>query len=428
MNKVILAVDIGTSSLKASLIDMTGTVLSDARCRFPSGKRMAKDWLDAFADALRILAPPPDLGALVISGNGPTLVSVGKKDEPLALLLWNDPINIGHGKTAQAGKGSVAGESPENPSIFIPRLKAFRDQNPEGYENAKWIFSGPEYLIYCLTGNAVTILPESRFERAYWTRKDLEAVSLDGSKLPPFVFPASINGVTDGRFPFLSAGVPVIAGGPDFIVALIGTGALEAGKACDRAGTSEGLNVCVSTAFRYPQIRTLPSVMDGLWNASYLLSETGAMFHRYRKESGQTGRSYPDLMKEIEESPIFPLTGEALHPGRAVVEKIGFSVRTGIEVLRKATGISPVFYLSGGQARNEIWNQLKADITGSVFALTATPDGELMGDAVIGFTALGEYASLKEAARQMVHIKRIYEPDPEKHVYYSEKFALYENL
>jgi len=433
MNKSILAVDIGTSSLKAALIDASGNVLADTRCRFPRGPRSPQDWIDAFYEALCALEPGPGLAGLVISGNGPTLVSVGADDRPQSILLWNDAIkrdgDSARGANAVAGAGSVAGERPDSPSIFIPRLNAFRELFPYSYDSSRWIFSGPEFLIWCLTGNAVTILPEIRFGRAYWSPDDLAAAGLDGAKLPPFVLTGTVVGSTrDTGYPELPAGTPVIAGGPDFVVALIGTGTLEAGKACDRAGTSEGLNVCVADRVAHPKIRTLPSVIGNLWNASYLLPETGARFHAFRKQSGQALRSYPEIMAEIEASPILPAAGETLHPGREIVERIAFSVRDGIAFLREATGISPVFCLSGGQARNEIWNRMKADITGATFALTATPDGELMGDAVIGFTAIGEYQSIREAAARMVRVVRAFEPDPKKHSLYSEKYRQHESL
>ncbi len=429
MDKTVLAVDIGTSSLKAAIIDAEGKVLSSARCRFPRSGRIPSDWMDALREALTVLKSGTNLAAIVISGNGPTLIGVDAAGKSGALLMWNDPIDHLAGTPITAGAASVAGEAPTSKSIFIPRLSAFRTLYPESYEKARWILSGPEYLVFALTGTAVTVLPELRFEQAYWTPEGLAAAGLDGSKLPPFVLQGTVAGTSSGvLFPELPQGLPVVSGGPDFTVALIGTGTLSEGKACDRAGTSEGLNICTTARIRHPEVRTLPSVIADLWNAAYLLPETGALFHAYRRSSGQATKSYPLIMAEIEASPIFPASGAALHSGRAVVEGIGFSVRKAIEVLHRATGLSPEYCLSGGQARNEIWNQMKADITGSTFTLTATPDGELMGDAILGFTATGDYSSMAEAAETMVHVVHRYEPNHTIHSAYSEKYAQYENL
>jgi xylulokinase len=416
MKRTVLAVDIGTSSLKAILADERGNTLAAARCRFPRAKRTANDWTAALKEAVHILKPGPDLAAIAISGNGPTVLGVAPDGKPADILLWNDPVPLAPSAAANGAKAAVK-------SLFIPRLLAYRNLHPETFVTARWIMSGPEYLAFLLTGNPVTILPEPRYATAYWTIEELNLTGLDGAKLPPFVIAGSVVGKTgNATGDFIPKGIPVVAGGPDFTVALIGTGTLEQGTACDRAGTSEGLNVCTEGIINHADIRPLPAVVEGLWNASYLLPETGADFNAWRRDAGLTTRSYPDLMAEIATSPILPKAGDPLHPGRAVVEEIGFTVRKGIETLAEATGTNPVYRLSGGQARNDIWNRMKADITGATFALTATPDGELMGDAILAFTALGDYGSLREAAAAMVRVVRLYESDPARHALYTEKY------
>lgn len=406
MQETVFCVDIGTSSIKTARISRDGKIISAARFRFPRRQRQASDWLDAYNLAVNTHSPTENLAALVISGNGPTLVSVDQGDRATKLLLWNEPCI----------------ESAEKPytgtSLFIPRIQEFSRRFPAEYADARWLLSGPEYLIYALTGNAVTILPEKRFESAYWTQETLTENKLSPEKAPPFIpSGATVGTTTVGS----QKNIPVIAGGPDFFVALAGTGAFEPGRACDRAGTSEGLNVCTKEPVFYSGIRTLPSVLKDYWNASWLLPDSGAIFHDYRKASGNSGTPYPALMKTILDSPIHPIN-KNLHPGREVVEKIGFSVRLGMETLALATGYSPEYYLSGGQARNELWNQMKADITGGVFVLTATADGELMGGAVIASPALGWYPSILDASRALVREYKRFEPNQENHHQYTEKY------
>jgi len=410
MKRAVLAVDIGTSSLKAALIDENGLVLSSSRCRFPETRRSGADWALALADAVTILSPGPELAAVSISGNGPTLASVNRDRSSGPVLLWNEN----------------AEPTPDTPSIFIPRIAEFRRRWPDDWDASRWLLSGPEWLVWALTGEAVTILPEPRYEAAYWTAADLGRAAIDGAKLPPYAPAGTVIGKTgagpeSARIP-LPAGIPVVSGGPDFFVALIGTGTVEAGIACDRAGTSEGLNVCVPAPTPAPGVRILPGALSDGWNAACLLPDTGAIFHEWRKSSGQSGRPYPEIMREILASDIRPRRPEDEHPGRRVVEDIGFSVRQAAERLNEATGVRPVWRLSGGQARNDLWNAMKADVTGESFMLTGTPDGELMGDAILGFTAVGAFSGIREAVAKMIREEKRYDPDPERAREYAEKY------
>ncbi|MDD3824304.1 MAG: FGGY-family carbohydrate kinase, partial [Sphaerochaetaceae bacterium] len=80
---------------------------------------------------------------------------------------------------------------------------------------------------------------------------------------------------------------------------------------------------------------------------------------------------------------------------------------------------------TGGPSESSFLNQLKADITGRALSVPKIPDAELVGSMVIGLTALGEYASLAEAAGHLVRMGRTYEPRKEYRQLYDELFARY---
>ena len=164
-------------------------------------------------------------------------------------------------------------------SIFLPRILLFRDLIGDEYEATAHLFSGPEYLIWQLTGNAVTILPESRYETAYWNAQVLEGFGIMTGKMPGFVeLGHNCGTLLDNAQELLGLpAVPVIGVGPDFIAALIGTDTTEPGHICDRAGSSEGINMCVDKEIRAEGIRTLPGVKAGLWNISVLIPDSAAL-------------------------------------------------------------------------------------------------------------------------------------------------------
>ena len=473
MQSGILCADIGTSSLKAAFITEDGTVLKFIRLLFPQPVH-AVDWVQTFFAAWRSLPADYAIEAICISGNGPSLVAVPQNrrapeasinsagrvpkihingdrhlfavslppDDVMngiidaikndTLFLWNEPAPQGltvsgpQCYTVPALQEGTASIPPAGASLFLPRIAAFRAKYPDVFDSAAQLFSGPEYVSYLLTGAAVTSLPDPRYEAAYWSKEELfrfsEALHIDTERLAGLLPPFTAAGTVIGRF----CGIPVVAGVPDFIAALIGTGTLTAGTACDRAGSSEGINVCISQPHRAEKTLLLPSVMPDLWNLSSVIPSSGAAFSDFLITHGLRGNDYIAAIERIAAEPFvvsraYPATFEG--QGRAFVEELAFRIRYGCDLLEQASGFHPVYTLSGGQAHNAIWCQMKADITGRTFALPAFADGELIGDAALALYGLGRGDNLAAIAQRLIRIKRYYEPEPAAAHQYTEKYS-----
>jgi xylulokinase len=336
----------------------------------------------------------------------------------------------------------------------LPRAAWLKEKEPEQYERIDAFFSPFEWLSHRIGSEAVTVLPSGDYGPFYWNEEELRLFGLDGRKFLPFVRMGSVIGRVSAegaaRFAGLHQGTPVIAGGPDFITAIIGLNALKPGAVCDRAGTSEGINVCVPGPLKAPGLRVLPHAAEGLWNVGALIPSSGRLFEWYRTLTGQTGRGYEDLLAELipspEEAPpladgVFfrqeaspaggafrissPDLPERVPLGRAVLEAMGFMVRRGADRLR-ALGIKvEEMGVSGGQGRNRRWNSLKANLTGITLHIPEIPDGELAGDAVLAARALGEYRSMEEAASRMIHIRETFVPRKETASLWEERYRVY---
>lgn len=350
----VLSVDIGTTSLKAAFITADGEVVSFYRDDFSktpatrSGAFILDDFISVYKallmqtinDGLEI-----NVKAIAISGNGPSLVS-----ESGNILVWNEPVD----------------EVPGEVSLFLPRILGFKKKYPDAFKTDKYIYSGPEFLIWLLTGTAITILPEKRFESAYWDQALLAKYDIPSEKLPPFVSIGANCGTMQIKGSSLY-GVPVIGVGPDFVAALIGTGTIAEGRLCDRCGSSEGYNLCVSKYISGPGVRSLPSAIPGLWNASVLI---------------------PDSYKY------------------AVDERIEKS-KQAIETLRKLAQQNNLPFpekmvATGGQTKDKKLMAKKAEALGIQIQICHCSDAELLGDACVAWTSLGVYKSLQEAADTIV--------------------------
>ena len=436
-----LCADIGTTSLKAALVSDKGQVLSFSKIEFTSTdkSKIALEWFEALKESISVLKKNQieslsenenlvdsktgtlNIDAICISGNGPTIVS-----EDGTTLLWNAPVDS---SLIPDIKKILPPELSEkfSHSLFLPRILAFKNLYKNQFEKQK-IFSGPEYLIWSLSNSQITILPEERYEAAYWNDQVLTAIggSTANKSSPeknestgincspsmgPFVKPGFNCGTITKEIASqlkISSSAKVIAGGPDFTVALIGTNTLQQGKLCNRAGSSEGLNWCTAKPVFASGIRTLPSVIPGLWNASILSHNSGDRIadckQAYEKENNV----------EISFSQYIKLCLEEKDKnGAQILQELSDFFKDGISKFRTLSKennipLRETVMVTGGQAKNPLWLKHKAECSQINLATCEIPDSELIGDAVLASYGLGLYDSIQEAAEKMVKIKNVF--------------------
>ncbi|MDR0472546.1 MAG: FGGY-family carbohydrate kinase [Treponema sp.] len=443
----VLTADIGSSSLKSALIDFDGYSLAkggknEAHAAYDEAKGgtvRAADWENAFFLTVRELFQKNkniEIKAVCISGNGPTLVPVSFHGETLSPIHWYDAKNTSRSKG--------------QPSFFLPHVLSFMETRPQDYEKTKCFLSPHEWLIWRLGAEPATSLPSPAYKPYYWDEEQCGALGIDLGKFPPQISMGAIAGrlnIQATERLGLGLGIPLVSGAPDFISALIGTGVLKPGMVCDRAGSSEGINVCVEKKLQNfvlqealapvnaEGLRALPHAVEGLWNLSAVIPQSGRLFEQYRKQNGN-GRDYADILKDlIPEFPsgpsyrtyneVYNCEGWAETQGRLILEKIGFSVRAALDALLRGGFPVKEMIVSGGQAKNPLWNQLKADITGSALLIPQIVDGELAGNAVLAALALGEVSSLEEGAARMIRIIESYFPREESVVFWNERFRIH---
>ncbi len=443
---LVLAIDIGTTAMKGGLLTPEGEMVAYHRVTYWEKTRQdyhtwdPKVWIEALRDIVASLGGYNRISVIVVSGHGPTVIPVGENGEVLfPALLWLD-------------KRQVRREGTR--SFFLPKIAWFAQNQPLLFEKTKWFLSCPEYLDFFLTGEAHTVTPSQEFTPFIWGEEDVKKYDLLPGKLPPFVTTGEFMGKVRPQasyFTGIPAGIPVVAGGSDFLLSLLGSAVIKPGRTCDRAGTSEGINHCHSASLEAPGLRTLPHVIPGLYNISGILSSTGRLFEWLRKITGQGERSYRDILQDIENVPLdrsrpnfypsFEWNGDfefarggflELHPdhnrddlGRAVVESIGFGIKRIVNNLETQGCKVEEIRVTGGQARNVIWNQMKADMTGRTIVVPEIEDAELLGGAVCALKAQGDFSHLAEASEALFRIRAIFNPREERRVRYQELFEEY---
>lgn len=447
----ILSIDIGTSSMKGGLISLKGELLSFGRIGLAdTGKNDFLDWNGliwnvALSKLIKILSKKTplnqmDIRAVVVSGNGPTMVPIGYDGNLVGRVhLWADKREK---------------KIPGQKSFFLPVAAWIKDNSPEIYDKTKCFLGCPEYISYILTGTFAGFTTTKAFDPYIWTKEGIDIYGLDSRKFPELIrigLPLGLVSKSAEISTGIPCRIPVYAGASDYIMAILGTAAVVPGRTCDVAGTSEGINYCSEVPFKNERIRVLPHVVDGYYTAAGILSSTGAIFEWFRRISGQENKAYSEMMNEIRQighnthipgfypsvhrGAVWEFSGglfiglEVDHGpvemGRAVTNAIAYGVRDLIETLERNNCPIESLRVSGGQGRSDIWNQMKADVTGKKIEIPLVIDAELTGNACAGFTASGFFTTLRESSESLVKIIKTHIPDKVEHKRYTEGYNSY---
>ena len=474
---MILTIDIGTTVLKCAVFNSQGElqVLLREHVHLHSDKNFKhyevdpEAWIKCLIKITSRISPEykKNIKTIIISGNGPTLLPVDKTDKILhPAITWMD-----HRCTQEAREKISKAKIKVDPGFFLSKALWIKINKPLIYEKTKYFLPCPEYMNFFLTGIAGTILPAIGFEKYYWSDKAISCLGLDKEKFPDFITTGDkIGRITKKASEILelSAAAIVIAGGPDFIMSLLGTGTVIPGRTCDRAGTSEGINYCSKSSLSDSPFICLPHISKGLYNISATLSTSGKALewfcrnHNYNNfekmyqdasevKPGADGLLFlPSLAGErslsnfaISTSGItrsnspsssiwnskskgsfigLGINHSRREMARAVLESLAYAVKYIIYSMEEYNLNIQELRIAGNQSSYALLNKIKSDITEKNILVPEISDAELTGNACIALTSLGEFKDFTSAACSIVKIKKIYEPDLKHSSIYSELF------
>jgi len=124
----------------------------------------------------------------------------------------------------------------------------------------------------------------------------------------------------------------------------------------------------------------------------------------------------------------FTLKHTKAYFARAIMEAIACIVRRNIDVLEELHIPVNEIRVLGGGARSDIWNQIKADITRKTILRTENEEAACLGAAILAGKAVGIYDSVTDASKNMVRIKKVFEPRKENMETYRYTYKKYVKL
>ena len=113
---------------------------------------------------------------------------------------------------------------------------------------------------------------------------------------------------------------------------------------------------------------------------------------------------------------------------KAIMEGLAYELALNLRRLKeigvRIDGLTAV----GGGARSARWMQVKADITNVPVSIIHTSEAASLGVAMLAGWATGVYDSLPEAAAQLIKVRRIFEPRPDRFAHYQRQLSIYADL
>lgn len=272
----LLAIDLGTSTAKALLVDAeSGAPLAIARRSSDPDSSPAPDaveqdpsaWWGSITLAVReaLATANDDAGhvevrGISVCGHGPTLVAVRGDGTSIApALLWSDARSSADADALAALLGRSGWLLAE-----LPKARWFMRERAAIAQRAEWLLSTWDALALRLCGVAVasfwdparSLTPADRARALSDSR-----FGIDARAMPPEVRPGTNLG------PLLSAaatelglapGIPVVAGVNDGLAAVLGAGLSRAGVAVDVGGSAGGVAVAATPVEAEAIVAALP--------------------------------------------------------------------------------------------------------------------------------------------------------------------------
>jgi len=411
---VFLGIDIGTSGVKAVILDEHGTVADQATAAL-SVARPQPFWSEQDPSAwwaateAAVLGLDPAMRRAVrgigLAGQMHGATLLGADDRPLRPgILWNDGRSFAECEELEAAVPDlhrIAGNLAM-PGFTAPKLLWVRRHEPALFDQVRTVLLPKDYVRLCMTGTRASDLSDSAgtlwldVGERRWSDTILGACGLNSDQMPALFEGTRVTGAlrADVAARWGMGAVPVAGGGGDNAAGAAGVGVVRDGDALLSLGTS-GVIFVATREFRPNPGRAVHAFchcLPDLWHQmtvhlsaasciDWVARITGApgpaeLFARAEAAGAATGPELflPYLSGERTPHNDARVRGAFLHLdnesdgprlAQAVLEGVAFALADGMDALRDAGTSVETLSVIGGGARSSYWGRIIATVLGA---------------------------------------------------------------
>lgn len=497
---IFLVIDVGTGSVRAAAVNKNGEMLAFSAKehdqhvpKYGWCEQRPIDWWQGACESInavirQIGQRKSDIVAVSCCGQMHGTVLIDESGQPTReyVPLWNDKRTINHVNQYQDNFGleSCLTHTANPPTPAWPgfKLQWFADNEPELLEKSWKVLMPKDFINFRLTGNIAFDTTEASAsflmdaDTKEWSQTMLSQLGVPHRLLPPLRDALDVLGSISfkaAQETGLPEGLPVVVGGGDFPVTLVGSGVTEPGMGSDVTGTSSIITIANSAPVRHEEVCNV-LIPGNHWGAFSLLDAGGDAVRWARRAMNENTLSYEAATTKAAESPagsrhlfFLPyLTGERLGATRnsraqffglnsshsladlhrSVLEGVAFAVRRQIEQMsgsdiksasdtksafdtKTDTGakVERIIAASGG-AKSLLWLQIKASMYNTPILVPKEAECGVIGATAIAATATGHFNSLSDATRHLVQYEKEIQPNPEWKDTYDRMYPMFNKI
>ncbi|QQA43591.1 xylulokinase [Pelagovum pacificum] len=465
MLDLVLGIDVGTTSVKAALLDQSGSAVAEftesQTIDRPAPGHAEQDallWtgmidraLASFAD----LSPRVSVGGLTSQVN--THVFVDADDRPLMpAILWQDTRAAREAaeldsRLSEAEKIRLLGAPiPIDASHPLARMAWVARHRPDVWDRTARVLLPKDFCLLHLTGRATTdplsniglVGADSRY-----IPEILALVAGAAERMAPITgLTETVGEITAGPL----SGTPMVTATMDGWTGVFGCGASAEGREVYLSGTSEVPGIAASAVTPTPgvivfapaegvRLHVGPTQIGGAaktWFCEATGTSPDEMAGLIRPRRSGTPLFLPHLAGE--RAPLWNAdlrgaflgldTGTALPElARAVYEGVAFSARLVFDAIEASAGHrSDELLCGGGGFRSDAWCQIRADVLGRPIRRLAYNEPGVAGAACLAAMGAGELSSLAEAHEAYVRYDASFVPDARMVATYDRLYPLWQ--
>lgn len=492
-----LAIDLGTGSCRAVLFTEDGTQVgigqrewSHAPLPGAPGSQVfdtARNW-ELICECTR--------EALARAGIGPTdvaAVSSTSMREGMVLYdragreIWACP-NVDSRASAEATELVQSGrarrifeQGGDWVSITSPaRFLWIAAHEPDVFARIAHVGMLSDWVLYRLAGRFVTDPSSGSSSNLFdlrvrtWSPSSLELVGLSPDVMPEVLEPGTVVGplsAVAAEATGLAAGTPVVVGGADTQLGLVGIGVVRPDRLTLVGGSFWQLTVVTDDPLIDPQarLRTLCHAVPGQWMTEGIGFYCGIAMRWFRDAfcdferaeavrrgidayvvmeeaaatvpAGSEGvlaifSNVMDAKRWVQASPSFlgfdvdrPAASNRRACIRALEEQAAYTARGHLAIISELTGQAyDELVFTGGAAKGHLWPQIVADVVGLPVKVPAVKESTALGAAMYAGIGAGLYRDIDEVVGSLVRFERTVEPQAPARRTYDERYAAWRSL